>query len=263
MITLDQVSELLQKHRNIWHRGTHQGNDGNQGNTLEAILGVAENNLQTPDLGEIELKSSKNESGSMLTLFHKEPSPAASVPKIVSSIGWKHQKAGIKYDEDEMRFSSTTYGHKHTSRGMIIRLTSTRIEFMYEKWRVKRSAKDLSKRFANLGAWADNIESRTPHYSSILPVYWDRTDFERVCCSKLDKTLMVYCDVKTVNNVHHYRFTDAYIYSNFNSSKLTWAFISGDVVLDFDARTNHNHGVKFRIKKSKISSLFDVTRKIF
>lgn len=262
MLDLDTVVRMLHANKDTWHKGTHQGNDGNQGNTLESILGVAENNLQTPDLGEIELKSSKNESGSMLTLFHKEPSPAASVPKIIKAIGWKHQKAGTKYGADEMRFSSTTYGHKHTSRGMIIRLTSARVEFVYEKSHVKRSAKDLSKRFDNLGAWAEDIEGRTPHYSAILPVYWDRADFEAICRSKLDKTLMVYCDVKTVDDEHHYKFTDAYIYSNFNSSKLQTAFTSGDVVLDFDARTNHNHGVKFRIKKAKISSLFDVTKKV-
>ena len=29
----------------IWHGGTRQGNDGNQGNTLEVLLGVPENNL--------------------------------------------------------------------------------------------------------------------------------------------------------------------------------------------------------------------------
>jgi hypothetical protein len=262
MITLKQVSEILNKQRDTWYRGTHQGNDGNQGNTLEGLLGVSENNLQLPDLGSIELKTSKNESGSMLTLFHKEPNPAASVPKIIRAIGWKHQKAGIKYGADEMRFSSTTYGHKHTSRGMIIRLTNTRVEFVYDPSHVKRSAADLSKQYLNLGAWSDNIETRGTHYSTILPVYWDRTEFEAICKRKLDHTLMVYCDVKLINGEQHFKYTDAYVYSDFNPSKLNSAFSSGDVVLDFDARTNKNHGVKFRIKKARISALFDKFQKV-
>ena len=39
---------LLTKLKDIignWHGGTRPGNDGNQGNTLEDLLGIEENNL--------------------------------------------------------------------------------------------------------------------------------------------------------------------------------------------------------------------------
>ena len=42
------LEELLTKLKDIignWHGGTRPGNDGNQGNTLEDLLGIEENNL--------------------------------------------------------------------------------------------------------------------------------------------------------------------------------------------------------------------------
>jgi hypothetical protein len=263
MLNLEQIIEILEKNRNKWNLGTHQGNDGNQGNTLEGILGVLENNFSLPDLGEFELKTQKLETDSFITLFHKEPYPAASTPQVIKSLGWKHQKAGTKYDINEMRFSSTTYGHKHTNRGFIIKLTKSKIEFVFEPALVKRNALDRSKAYKNLGDWADDIENRTLHYSKILPIYWDRQEFEDNCRKKLDNTLICFCKTKEANGKKYFNFTEAFIYSKFLSNKLEDLFLDGSIVLDFDARTNHNHGVKLRIKKAALGNLFNTTRKIF
>lgn len=263
MLTLEQVKDVLKSNKGKWIKGTHQGNDGNQGNTLEALLGVAENNLQLPDLGQIELKSQKNETGSFITLFHKEPLPSASVPKIIKSLGWKHQKAGTKYGADEMRFSSTTYGHKYTNRGFRIELTEDRINFVYDPNFVKREGKDLSRIYNNLGEWMDDVSKRDLHYSKVMPAYWIRKEFEKICISKLNNTLMCYCDTKQIEGEHYYKFTDAVIYSNFKSENLEKLFLKGAIVMDFDARTNHNHGVKLRVKKANLSDLFEFTEKVF
>ena len=83
MITLEDVKRIFEANKDVWLVGTHQGNDGNQGNTLEGLLGVAENNLSLPDLGVFELKTQKNETGSYITLFHREPKPRASIPKLL------------------------------------------------------------------------------------------------------------------------------------------------------------------------------------
>lgn len=80
-ISLDELLEKLKTIVNRWHVGTRPGNDGNQGNTLEDLLGVEENNLSIPDYGQYELKTQKAETGSLITLFHKEPKPPRSVPK--------------------------------------------------------------------------------------------------------------------------------------------------------------------------------------
>lgn len=46
-----------------------ENKNGGAGNTLESLLGIQENNLKTPDLGEIELKTTKKPESGTITLF--------------------------------------------------------------------------------------------------------------------------------------------------------------------------------------------------
>jgi len=249
MITLEQVSKILHAHKDTWLLGTHQGNDGNQGNTLEGLLGVKENNLKLPDLGDIELKTQKAETGSFVTLFHKEPKPRASIPKLLKSLGWQHQEAGSSYPKDEMSFRSTTYAHRFSDRGFSIDLRNDKVQFIFDKSKVNVNAKDITGIFNTYGEWLANVEIRSPHYNSVLPVYWEREEFEKVCISKLDKTLMCSFETKKVNGKEMFRVIEAFIYNNFKRERLEELFNDGHVVIDFDARTRHNHGTKLRVKK--------------
>ena len=54
---------------------THRAHDTGIGKTLEDLLNVKENNLRLPDVGEIELKAKRIDSGSMLTIATKSPLP--------------------------------------------------------------------------------------------------------------------------------------------------------------------------------------------
>ena len=42
----------------------------------------------------------------------------------------------------------------------------------------------------------------------------------------------------------------------FSLEKFIDAIESGDVYIDFDARTGHNHGTKFRIRDKRIPDLY-------
>lgn len=263
MITLGQVSDILHANKDTWLLGTRQGNDGNQGNTLESLLGVKENNLKLPDLGEIELKTRKVETGSFVTLFHKEPKPRASIPKLLKSLGWRHQEAGLAYLKDEMSFRSTTYAHRFSDRGFTISLRSDRIEFVFEPSKVNVSVSDITGVFSTYGDWLADVERREPHYLKVLPVFWDRAEFENYCISKLNSTLMCDFETKKVKNREYFRVVEAFIYKNFHSEKLENLFNNGNVVIDFDARTRHNHGTKLRVKKDKLGDLFEISYKVF
>ncbi len=263
MITVDEVKSIFAANKDKWLKGTHQGNDGNQGNTLEGLLGVAENNLQLPDLGEFELKTQKNESDSYVTLFHKEPKPRASVPKLLKALGWKHQEAGAKYKLDEMSFRSTTFAHRYTDRGLTVQLTSDKIELIFDPNKINHLGKDITGIFSTYGDWLAALERRLQHYSTVLPVYWDRQDFDSICLTKLNNTLMCYCDTKVINGKEHFRITDAFIYQNFKKENLSKLFNDGAVAIDFDARTRHNHGTKLRVKKTSLVDLFEFATRIF
>lgn len=73
-------TELIEQLRAIEQRGwientTRTTNDGAVGNKLEDLLGIPENNLPIPNGAEWELKTQRDDTTSLLTLFHLEPSP--------------------------------------------------------------------------------------------------------------------------------------------------------------------------------------------
>lgn len=59
---------------------------GSPGNTLEWLCNVVENNLDSPDLMDWEIKF--HGGNSLLTLFHKTPQPEGVMNRLVDEFGW-------------------------------------------------------------------------------------------------------------------------------------------------------------------------------
>ncbi len=261
--SLESLIEKLNGIVNKWHPGTRPGNDGNQGNTLEDLLGVEENNFSIPDFGVYEIKTQKAETGSLITLFHKEPKPPKSVPKLLLAMGWKHSEAGNKYPENEMSFRMTTPSNTYTSRGFTVSIYEETINIEFDKTEVNLADSDRTNNYNNLGEWLTEIENRSPvNYKDIFPLFYDRKDFESKCIEKLDKTLFVTCKTRKKNGRKEFFFDEAFLLEGFNHDKMTELFSQGAVYIDFDARTGHNHGTKIRIKKDRLPDLFDFSRAI-
>ena len=90
---------------------THRAHDTGIGKTMEDLLHIKENNLQLPDVGEIELKAKRIDSGSMLTIATKSP-----LPKGVNKILFEK----YKYRDKEGKFSlhSTVCGSRKNRQGL-------------------------------------------------------------------------------------------------------------------------------------------------
>jgi hypothetical protein len=255
------VEQLVTKMKAImhqWHDSAREGNDGAAGNTLEDLLEIPENNFRLPDFGEIELKTKKFEGNSaLITLFHKEPKPGASVPKLLTSMGWRHAEAGGKYPENEMSFRSTTYGHRVSARGLTIKAEGNRLVLLYDPQKVDRLTVDRTSAFPTYGDWADDIENRnSPHYNDIFPVYYEVADILEDFKAKLSHTLLVLRKTRNVGDKKQFWFEEAYLMKDVRSDNIIPLIEEGSLVIDFDARTGHNHGTKFRIKKDKAHLLF-------
>ena len=88
MTNIYSKEKLIEKLLAISKRGfvpnARHGNHGGIGNTLEDLLGIAENNLPIANAVEWELKTQRLKTSSLITLFHMEPSPRALhfVPQI-------------------------------------------------------------------------------------------------------------------------------------------------------------------------------------
>ena len=258
-------AELLQRLNAIagkWHAGTRQGNDGNAGHTFEDLVGVEENNFSLPDFGDIEIKTQRVETGSLVTLFHKEPQPAATLPKLIQRMGWQHKDAGTRYGENELSFRSTTQANKFSVRGFRVESSGGKIVFNFDENQVARDVVDKTNVYNTYGDWLIDINSRTPNYKDLFPIYWDESVFADKCVEKLDNTLYKYRKTHVKQGTKMYMYTEAYLMKDFKNERIQILFDEGALFIDFDARTGHNHGTKLRVKLSHLARLFDTHEKV-
>lgn len=74
-VTLQSLIIKLRAIKSAGFVKTHRPNNTGIGKTLEDLLDIKENNLRLPDIGDVELKAKRIDSGSMLTLVAKSPEP--------------------------------------------------------------------------------------------------------------------------------------------------------------------------------------------
>lgn len=68
---------------------------GASGNTLEYLLNLTQNNFDSPDLHDWEIKF--HGGNSLLTLFHKDPQPRGIMNDVVNTFGWENKKGQISF----------------------------------------------------------------------------------------------------------------------------------------------------------------------
>ena len=90
--------------------------------------------------------------------------------------------------------------------------------------------------------------------------YWGFDDLFHKAGTKLENCFYVRADVKIEGKGNKRKEYFLYNYvlklSNFDQTKFINAIRDGKIYIDFDARTGHNHGTKFRIRYSDIPSLY-------
>ena len=257
------TKETLQNHlREIraggWVETTHRGNDGGVGNTLEDLLGLEENNLPLPNAGEWEIKGQRADTTSLITLFHMEPSPRALrfVPRIFLPLyGWPHSEAGSKYPPKEMSFRQTLTAGVTTSRGftVVVNRHAGRIEISFDSSRV-----DISKH----GGWLSSVERRIGLAELDPQPYWGFDDLFHKAGTKLNKTLYAIAERRRAGRTEYFRYSKFLMLEDFQRERFVEAIGRGDVLVDCDARTGHNHGTKFRLRQNKYPNLYDFIQEV-
>lgn len=236
-----------------WIRGGRQGNTGSVGNTLEDLLGVQENNLPLPNAAEWELKAQSGPETSLTTLFHMEPSPRAMrlVPKLLlPSYGWAHQQAGLRFPASERSFRQTISGKACSDRGFRVVLDTAQRRVC-----VSFDATCVSTIHAD---WLANVEVKVGNLRELNPQpYWGYDDLGHKAGTKLTNCFYSIADEKTEDGVKLFWYRRFFMLSGFSMNKFITALGSGDIFVDFDARTHHNHGTKFRARAGFLPSLYE------
>ena len=248
---------LIEKLREIvaagWIASARPGNQGAIGNTLEDLLGIKENNLPIPNAAEWELKTQALHTTSLTTLFHLEPSPRAL--KFVAQIllpkyGWAHKEDGKRYPIGELSFRQTINGlgtvrSRLHGRG--------RIEKSRRSWFPSMPPKLVFvtmtgfNRSKEQQGWRNSIRS---HIGASM-----------ICGIKLVQS----CRTPSMSRRRWKRGSRAYIYKyekvtmlqQFSFDGFLRAIETGKVLIDFDARSGHNHGTKFRLRQENLPLLYN------
>jgi len=258
ILTKEQLINELKKIKNSgWIKNARHGNAGGVGNTLEDLLGIEENNLPIPNAAEWELKAQRADTSSLTTLFHMEPSPRALkfVPQILlPKYGWKHEEAGINYPENEMSFRQTISGKGRSDRGFMVVIN--RIE---KKVLISFDSKSVSERHS---AWLKSVEQRINLGELNPQPYWGFDDLFHKAGTKLINCFYVQAQVKKEKGKEYFMYDKILMLQKFSIDKFLSALENNDVLVDFDARTGHNHGTKFRLKQNRLPDLYEVVTEI-
>lgn len=89
--------------------------------------------------------------------------------------------------------------------------------------------------------------------------YWGFDDLEHKAGTKLLNTFYVQAKVEIRRKKEFYHYTKVMMLQKFSFDGFLKALEEGKILVDFDARTGHNHGTKFRMKQDCLPILYEKT----
>ena len=254
-LSKEQFIALLKEVRQRgWVRShRRRSNVGAVGNTLEDLLGIPENNVPFANAGRWELKTRRRDSSSLITLFHLEPKPrnARMVTRVLLPLyGWPHAHIA-----NEMSFRSTTSGNAYTDRGFTVSVDREehKVWFVFDSSRVALSH----------AGWLTSVRERVGLGPICPRPYWDFDDLEKKCAAKLANTVYVIADRKVEEKTEYFRYNEAWMLESFSFEGFLQCLEDGSLLVDFDARTGHNHGTKFRLRQDAWPKLYAKRTRVF
>jgi len=253
IFTKDQLILELRKIKEMgWIKNKRPGNVGGIGNTLEDLLGIKENNLPIPNAAEWELKTQRANTSSLTTLFHMEPSPRALkfVPQIfLLKYGWPHKEAGTRYPKNEMSFRQTIGGKNGSDRGfkIVINRRERKVLVSFNSNKVAEHHSD----------WIASVNKRIGLDEINPQPYWGFDDLFHKAGTKLINCFYVQAQVKKKDGEEYFHYNKILMLQKFSIDKFVKALEENNVLVDFDARTGHNHGTKFRLRQNYLPELYE------
>jgi len=235
-----------------WIENARHGNAGGVGNTLEDLLEIEENNLPIPNAAEWELKAQRKNTTSLTTLFHVEPSPRAIkfVPQVLLlKYGWRHQEAGLKYTDNEMSFRQTIHGKSASDRGFMVKIDRKNQKVLISF--------DSTKVAEKHSLWLSKVEKVIGLGELEPQPYWGFDDLANKAGTKLLNCFYVQADMKKEDGKEFYNYNKVTMLQKFSFDGFLEELENGNILIDFDARTGHNHGTKFRMRQNCLPNLYE------
>jgi hypothetical protein len=240
-----------------WIENTRPGNVGGVGNVLEDLLGVKENNLPIPNAAEWELKTQRIDTTSLVTLFHMEPSPRALkfVPSVLLPLyGWPHEGAGSEHPPGEMSFRQTIHCLSRSDRGFKVV-----VDRKERKVLISFDAKAVANKHKT---WLQQVKKKVGLGELNPQPYWGFDDLFHNAGTKLLNCFFVQAKTKIEDGCEYFSYEKILMLKKVSMDKFIAALEKGCILVDFDARTGHNHGTKFRMRQDTLPELYEEVKVI-
>ena len=226
------IAQLREKLSEIKHKryvvSLRKGNTG-IGHTLETLLGVKENNLKTPDLGTIEIKSQRKETTNRVTLF--------TFNRGVWKIRQRELIERYGYvDTNERPSLYCTVNSKPNNQGLFLRVEKEMV--------------------------------RLCHVDQTLVAQWPGDGLIGTFTQKMPALVVVYADTRiNSNQKEEFWFNEAYLLTNPNEDNFLDLIRKDILVIDvrMHLRENgvvRNHGTGFRIEEKFLNFCFETREEI-
>jgi hypothetical protein len=221
-MTLDEFIKAFAKIKSQgWVKSERHGSTG-IGQTLEKLLGISENNIASPDLGEIELKAHRINSSSMITLFTFnrrvwKMKPLDAIKKYGSPD--ENGRLGIYY----------TMSKNPNSKGVYLQIK-------------------------------DDIVS-VQHISGEVIAEWHIDALVERFMNKIPAMIYVNAQSKIEENKEWFKFETAKLLSSTSERVIREQINQGNILLDLrlhqKTTSARNHGTAFRVYEEKLPLLFE------
>ena len=259
-ITKEQLIEEIRKiSQEGWIKSVKKTkntrNDGAVGNTPEKLLGIPENSLPIANANGWELKGQRLHTSSLVTF----PRGADIVAKMLLPLyGWLHKQAGKKYPRNETSFRSTTSATQFTNHGftVVVDHTQRKIRFVFDSTRADSSDSEIVR-------WLKSVESRVGLGMFSPEPYWGFDDLRDLMGEKARNCFYVIADSKVEKGREYFSYQSLLMLSGFSFDNFLSCIERGIIQIDFDARTHHNHGTKFRIRQDFWKELYAEVNQLF
>ncbi|MCH9758663.1 MAG: MvaI/BcnI restriction endonuclease family protein [Proteobacteria bacterium] len=247
------LKELINIRERGWITTRRKNNDGGVGNTLEDLLEIEENNLPLPNAAEWELKAQRKNTTSLVTLFHMEPSPRAFkfVPSIfLPEFGWQPTNKHKNYSAETKSFRQTISTKDYSNRGFIVQVdrTNRKVLIHFDPQKIDKEVHPQ---------WHAEVLKKLLDPQP----YWGFDDLFHKAGAKLHNCFFVTAEAKRIKKQLCFHYQDIYMLKNLNIDKFIDAIDKGNLYIDFDARTGHNHGTKFRLRSEAFVDLYAKIKK--
>lgn len=238
---MENKKEIIRLFHTIKEQGfvrSMRANNTGIGKTFEELIGVAENNIDAPDLLGFEIKSHREHAESYVTLFTRKPSfPLKANSYLVTNYGMVDPETGL------LRLHTSMFANRDNS---FFDTYSFRLINSSAERKIYLQIKTLA----------------TGHTDIAVGYTYD--DIENSLTKKLKKLFYVEAETRQ-DDVEYFHFHTAEIYENPTLERFLQMLDEGLIMFDIRIGSYksgkykgkpHDHGSGFRIKAEKLKDLY-------